>query len=106
MDQYERVHQSLVTLGLDTIEQTIDSYHENSGESGVIEVLDHLLPEEVKSKRSKRYGTKLKYAGFPFRKTMEEFDSSFQPSIGRSVIDDLMTLRFIHNRENLVYLVL
>ena len=59
---------------------------------------------EVKSKRSRRYETKLKYAGFPFKKTMDEFDFSFQQSIDRSVIDDLMTLRFIHNRENVVFL--
>ena len=69
-----------------------------------MEILDHLLSEEVKSKRSKRYETKLKYAGFPFRKTMEEFDFSFQPSMDKSVVNDLMTLRFIHNRENLVFL--
>jgi DNA replication protein DnaC len=40
----------------------------------------------------------LKYAGFPFRKTMEEFNFSFQPSIDRCVMDDLVTLRFMHNR--------
>ncbi|QRF75050.1 transposase/IS protein [Thermoplasmatales archaeon] len=104
MDPYERVHESLITLGLDTIEHTIDNYLENARDRSVIDVLDHLLSEEVKSKRSKRYETKLKYAGFPFRKTMEEFDFSFQKSIDMSVIDDLMTLRFVHNRENLVFL--
>ena len=55
-------------------------------------MLDHLFFEEVRSKRSKRYETKLKYACFPFRKTMKEFDYSFQKSIDRSVMDDLMTL--------------
>ena len=69
-----------------------------------MEILDHLLSEEVKSKRSHRYETKLKYSGFPFRKTMDEFDFSFQPSIDKSAINDLMTLRFIRNRENLVFL--
>ena len=104
MDAYDRVHESLITLGLDTIEHTLDNYLENTRERSVVEILDHLLSEEVRSKRSKRYETKLKYAGFPFRKTMEEFDFSFQKSIDRSVMDDLMTLRFIHNRENVVFL--
>ena len=104
MDPYERVHESLITLGLETIEHTIDNYLENARDKSVVEILDHLLSEEVKSKRSKRYETKLKYAGFPFRKTMDEFDFSFQKSIDRSVIDDLMTLRFMHNRENVVFL--
>ena len=35
---------------------------------------------------------------------MDEFDFSFQKSIYRSVMDDLMTLRFMHNRENVVFL--
>jgi DNA replication protein DnaC len=35
---------------------------------------------------------------------MEDFDFSFQPSIDKSVIDDLMTLRFMHNTENAVFL--
>ncbi len=104
MDQYERVHESLIILGLETIEHTIDNYLENARDRNIVEILDHLLSEEVKSKRSKRYETKLKYAGFPFRKTMDEFDFSFQKSIDRSVIDDLMTMRFIHNHENVVFL--
>ena len=104
MDSYERVHVYLASLGLDTIEKTIDNYLENARDKSIMEILDHLLSEEVKSKRSHRYETKLKYAGFPFRKTMEEFDFSFQPSMDRSVINDLMTLRFIYNRENLVFL--
>ena len=104
MDQYERVHESLIILGLETIEHTIDNYLENAMDRSIVEILDHLLSEEVKSKRSKRYETKLKYAGFPFRKIMDEFDFSFQKSIDRSVIDDLMTMRFIHNHENVVFL--
>ena len=104
MDSYESVHESLISLGMDTIEHTIDNYLENARDKSIMEILDHLLSEEVKSKLSKRYETKLKYAGFPFRKTMEEFDFPFQRSIDRSVIDDLMTLRFMHNTENVVFL--
>ena len=83
MDPYERVHEYLSSLGLDVMEKTIDNYLENARDKGIVEILDHLLSEEVKSKRSRRYETKLKYAGFPFRKTMEEFDFSFQPSIDK-----------------------
>ncbi len=104
MDSYERVHESLISLGMDTIEHTIDNYLENAKDKSIVEILDHLHGEEVKSKLSRRYDTKLKYARFPFRKTMEEFDFSFQKSIDGSIIDDLMTLRFRHNHENVVFL--
>lgn len=41
---------------------------------------------------------------FPIRKTLDEFDFEFHPSIDRAVIEDLGTLRFIHNAENIVLL--
>ena len=46
----------------------------------------------------------LNWSGFPFRKTVDGLDFSFQPSIDRSVIDDLMAMRYIHNTENVVFL--
>jgi DNA replication protein DnaC len=46
----------------------------------------------------------MKSAVFPIKKTLEEFNFDFQPSIEKSVIEDLVTLRFIHNAENLVLL--
>ena len=55
MDQYERVHESLIILGMETIEHTIDNHLENARDRGIVEILDHLLSEELKSKRSKRY---------------------------------------------------
>ena len=104
MDTYERVHEYLSKLGLTTMENTIDSYLESSNGKPVMDILDHLLSEELKHKLSKKMENMLNWSGFPFRKTIEDFDFSFQPSIDRSVIDDLMTLRYIHNTENVVFL--
>ena len=39
MDAYERVHESLITLGLDTIEHTIDNYLESVGKRGSLKCL-------------------------------------------------------------------
>ena len=104
MDSYERVHEYLSKLGLSVIESTIDSYLETSQGKPVLDVLDHLLSEELKHKLSKKMENMLNWSGFPFRKTMDDFDFSFQPSIDKAVIDDLMTMRFIHNTENVVFL--
>ena len=104
MDAYERVHEYLGRLGLTTMENIMDSYLEVSHDKPVMDILDHLLSEELKHKLSKKTENMLNWSGFPFRKTIEDFDFSFQPSIDRSVIDDLMTMRFIHNVENVVFL--
>ena len=37
-------------------------------------------------------------------KRLDDFDTKFQPSIDHAVIKDLGSLRFIHNRENVVFL--
>ncbi len=104
MDSYERVHEYFGKLGLTTMENIIDSYLEASHDRLVIDILDHLLSEELKHKLSRKTENMLNWSGFPFRKTMDDFDFPFQPSIDRSVIDDLMTLRFMHNTENVVFL--
>ena len=104
MDAYEKVHEYLGRLGLSTMDSTIDSYLERSHDRPVMEILDHLLSEELKHKVSKKTENMLNWSGFRYMKTMADFDFSFQPSIDKTVIDDLMTLRFIHNMENVVFL--
>ena len=104
MDTYERVHEYLNRLGLSVTEQIIDNYLESAKDKPFMEILDHLLEQETRNLKSRKVEMRLKYSGLPFRKTMDQFDFSFQPSIDRKVMDDLMTMRFIHNSENVVFL--
>jgi DNA replication protein DnaC len=46
----------------------------------------------------------MKSAGFPVKKMLEEFDFEFQSSVDKKVVEDLATLRFVHNAENVVLL--
>jgi len=104
MDTYERVHEYLQKLGLSITDQSIDNYIENAKDKSFMEILDHLLGEEVKNLKSRNIEYALRYSGIPFRKTIEQFDFSFQPSIDRNTINELLTLRFIHNKEKEVFL--
>ena len=103
---YERVHANLATLKLPVTETILDSYLESSMAEGksVFEVLDYLFDQEVKARNSASIETRLKLAGFPSRKTLEDFDLNVQPSIDPKVIQELRTLRFIHNAENVIFL--
>jgi DNA replication protein DnaC len=38
---------------------------------------------------------RLRFAHFPVRRTLDEFDFDFQPSVDRKLIDDLASLRFV-----------
>ena len=84
MDSYERVHEYLSKLGMSTMESIIDSYLETAHDRPVMDILDHLLSEELKHKLSKKTENMLNWFGFPFRKTVDDFDSSF-PMLLRDV---------------------
>jgi DNA replication protein DnaC len=103
---YERLHANLATLKLDVIASTMDSYLELAAKEGksMVEVLDHLLEQETSSRNASAVETRLKLAGFPAKKTLEDFDLSFQPSIDKAVIEELRTLRFVHNAETVCLL--
>jgi DNA replication protein DnaC len=63
-----------------------------------------LLATEVSARDSHGGEGRIKAARFPARKTLEEFDFSFQRSVKKPVIEHLGQLDFLHARENVVLL--
>lgn len=43
-------------------------------------------------------------SGFPYKKTLAMFDFDFQPSINKEQLMELATMRFVENKENVVFL--
>jgi DNA replication protein DnaC len=68
------------------------------------EYLSLLFEEELKRKTEGTVKTKINKARFPFIKTLEEFDFSFQPSIREKEIIALGSLDFVEKKENIVFL--
>jgi DNA replication protein DnaC len=66
--------------------------------------LEAVLQTEVASRESHGGESRIKAARFPARKTLEEFDFSFQRSVKRQVVEHLGQLDFLHTRENVVLL--
>ncbi|MEN3283357.1 MAG: hypothetical protein V7607_4497 [Solirubrobacteraceae bacterium] len=63
-----------------------------------------LLSTEQSSREAHGGEGRIKTARFPARKTLEEFDFTFQRSIEKQVIEHLGQLDFLHARENVVLL--
>jgi DNA replication protein DnaC len=63
-----------------------------------------LLSTEHSSREAHGGESRIKAARFPARKTLEEFDFTFQRSIKKQVIEHLGQLDFLHARENVVLL--
>jgi len=103
---YQRVHNNLINLGLTTIEEMFDNWLDSAAKTDLstIEIIDHLLELEITKRRESAIKTRTKVAGFPVKKYIQDFDFNFQKSIDKKVIDDLCTLRFILNADNLIIL--
>src|SRR5438132_7846179 len=65
---------------------------------------DALFSTEVSSRESHGGESRIKAARFPARKTLEEFDFTFQRSVRKQVIEHLGQLDFLHAKENVVLL--
>jgi DNA replication protein DnaC len=63
-----------------------------------------LLSSEVASRESHGGESRIKAGRFPARKTLEEFDFTFQRSVKKQVVEHLGQLDFLHSRENVVLL--
>lgn len=63
-----------------------------------------LLSTETAARDAHGGEARIRSARFPARKTLEEFDFTFQRSIKKQVIEHLGQLDFLHARENVVLL--
>jgi DNA replication protein DnaC len=63
-----------------------------------------LLSTEVASRDSHGGEGRITAARFPSRKTLEEFDFTFQRSVKKTVVEHLGQLDFLHARENVILL--
>jgi DNA replication protein DnaC len=103
---YERVRDQLERLKLEAALASLDTVLEQGQkqERLPVEVLDELLGRELSVRFERRVKTNLKLSGIPAPKTLEGFDFEAQPSVPKDVIDELATLRFLHQGENVVFL--
>ena len=103
---YERIKKNLEILNMKNTSLILDNYLEKAirDKKNIVEILDYLLAEEAKTKKNRAVENQIKMSGFPYRKTLEQFDFDFQPSINREQIMELATMRFVENKENVVFL--
>jgi DNA replication protein DnaC len=65
---------------------------------GYREFLDLVLESEVGVLEGRRYQARLKMAGLPHHKTLDEFDTAFQPELDAKRLAELRSLRFIERK--------
>src|SRR5215210_9283542 len=103
---YARVHDQLAKLKLDRMAAVLDRLAADAAQEEwpYLQFLDRLLDEEVATRLARSVEMRTKLARFPFLKTLDQFDFSFQPSVDERRVRELATLRFVANAENVLLL--
>src|SRR6266702_4494957 len=66
-----------------------------------VEFLDRVLDAEMSARLERDVAMKTRLARFPFIKTLEQFDFSFQPALNEAQVRELATARFVAHGENI-----
>lgn len=106
MTNYNKLLNNLEILKLEKIREHIDEYIAliNETKKDVVDALYELTNYEVNLKEQRVMSHSVKTANFPYIKTFEDFDFSYQPSLNKEQILDFKNLRFIENRENILFI--
>ena len=102
----EELNKYLDTLELERVKEVLPDYiHKNSKNMPPLtDSLNYLLGEEIKYKDNRAAEGIIKASNFPFRKTLEDYNFSFQPSVNENQIRELSNLGFVENHENIILL--
>jgi len=103
---YERVREHLETLQMEAALSALDGVLEQGQkkEQTPVEVLDALLSRERQVRFERRVATYLRLSGISQPKRLADFDFEAQPQLPKAVVDELATLRFVHQGENVLLL--
>ncbi|HET9442119.1 MAG TPA: ATP-binding protein, partial [Acidimicrobiales bacterium] len=69
-----------------------------------VEYLAKVMAEQAAATTNRRLAARLRYARFPYRRSIEDFDFDFQPSVDRKLVADLATLRFVTEGRSIALL--
>ena len=102
----EELNRYLDILELERIKEILPEYiHENNKNMPPLtEGLNYLFKDEIKYKDNRAAAGIIKAANFPFRKTLNDYDFSFQPSVNENQIRELANLGFIERNENIIFI--
>jgi hypothetical protein len=103
---YQRLREHLAYLGLSTASEELAPALERARtlRLSAVEVLEDLMAKEAEATRARRLAGRLRFAHYPLRKTLADFEFDYQPSIDRKTLGELSALRFVEERRNVLLL--
>jgi DNA replication protein DnaC len=104
--RYQHLQTNLDRLKLTRLSERLDQLAEEAATESwtYVEFLDRVLDVEVSARVEQDVTMKTRLARFPFVKTLEQFDFSFQPALNAAQMRELATARFVAHGENILLL--
>ena len=105
-NNFTKLINNLNELSLFKISNNIENYITaiSNGNISIVDALYELTNLEIDLKHERAMNACVKVANFPFIKTFDDFDFSFQPSINKDQILNFKYLSFIGNKENIIFI--
>lgn len=106
MTEYTKLVNNLDALELIKMKSYLPEFLDKNKKNStiIISTLNELTTLELEDKTFRASENLIRTAAFPFRKTLDDFDFSFNDSIDENYIMDLATLRFAEDNRNILFL--
>jgi len=98
LNNIDKLKLKQIKMGLD---EFLDNLHNGDN---VIDELYNLTNSEIKFRDRRASYQMIKVSNFPYEKTIQDFDFSFQESVNQKLNEDHVNLRFIEKSENIIFL--
>lgn len=104
--EYEQLVKDMKRLRLGRLADSLDAHVKRAaaGNMNYLDFFSGLVQEAIEGRDQSSLQLRLKQSHFPYRKTLEPFDFSFQPTLSERKVATLATLRFIEAKENIIFL--
>ena len=98
---YAQLENNLDELGFTDVEPYLSEYLTKTSKDGtsILDAFVHISDREISLRNHRDAQIQVSVSHFPYIKTLDEFDYHFQPSVNKSEIKDLATLRFLEKRK-------
>lgn len=106
MSSYVQLINNLEQLKLTKIKEYIPNYLDDNIKNNlsIIDILKELTDKEIEFREDRAAQINLTISNFPYHKTINDFDFSYQPNISKNQILDLCSLRFIETNSNILFI--
>lgn len=102
---YNKLLHNLELLKMEKVRNYLPNYLEKvtSEEITFVDALFELTEKEIEFRNERASKIQVAVSAFPFHKELSDFDFDYQPTINKKQLYDLETLRFIENKENILF---